>query len=186
MPTAGAWQEFVTPDDSFCAIESDKPLLVMKYALADGPDLGPFMMTLPPVEQYSNDYVFYAPVTFSTNFIAIFVAPEYFEPEKIFVDDISQELAQWTTINCPNGAVCGYAAYVSLGVGDHRLYHSDPLAKIGVAVYGFDFHNSYGYPGDLQPVPIQCEYDRELMITIVRHISYFVLSGYCKLLTRII
>ena len=128
LATAGAWQEFMTPDDSFCVIESDKPLLVVEFALGyDQFSIGdPFMMMVPAVEQYNNDYFFNSPAEFSLNFITIFVTPENFWPENIFVDDISQEQANWTTIHCLNKTVCGYAAYASLEAGDHRLYHSDP------------------------------------------------------------
>ena len=163
LATAGAWQEFMTPDDSFCVIESNKPLLVVEFALGRTTDIyfnrtgDPFMMMIPPVEQYSNNYVFNAPSEYTTNFITIFVTPEYFEPDKIFVDDISQEQTVWTTIHCQDGTVCGYAAYASMETGDHRLYHSDPVAKIGAAVYGFNIGVSYGYAGGLQPVAMKCK-----------------------------
>ena len=158
LATAGAWQEFMTPNDSFCVIESDKPLLVVEFALGGGLDgVGdPFMMMLPPVEQYSNDYFINAPAEFSTNYITIFVTPEDFEPENIFVDDISQEQANWTTIHCLDRTICGYAAYASLEAGDHHLHHSDPLARIGVSVYGFAGDTSYGYPGGIV-ASIQCK-----------------------------
>ena len=162
LATAGDWQEFRTPDDSFCVIESDKPLLVAEFSLGtleDGLDINgdPFMMMIPPVEQYGNDYVFNVLSRFPSNFVTIFVPPEYFEPENIFLDGINQEEANWTVIQCLDGTVCGYAAYASLEAGDHRLYHSDPQARIGVSAYGFGRDVSYGYPGGLQLVPIQCK-----------------------------
>ena len=158
MITAGAWQEFTTPVNSFCVIESDNPLLVVEFGLGGDIDgIGdPFMMMIPPIEQYSNTYVFNVLSEFSTNYITMFVTPEHFEPEKIFLDNLRQEEAIWTTIYCLDGTVCGHTAYASLEAGEHHLYHSDSLAMIGVAVYGFNTHNSYGYPGGLQLVPIQC------------------------------
>ena len=158
LATAGAWQEFNTSANSFCVIESNNPLLVVEFGLGNGYDgIGdPFMMMIPPIEQYSNGYVFNVLPEFSTNFITIFVSPEDFEPENIFVDDTSQEGADWTTIYCADGTVCGHATYASLEAGEHRLYHGDTLAKVGVAAYGFNSFNSYGYPGGLQLTPIQC------------------------------
>ena len=160
LVTAGAWQEFTTPNNSFCVIESNNPLLVVEFGLAHNIDsIGdPFMMMIPPIEQYSNTYVFNVLSEFSTNYITMFVTPQYFQPEKIFVDDMSQEEAVWTTIYCLDGTVCGHAAYASLEAGEHRLYHNDTFAMIGVAVYGFNAYNSYGYPGGLQLIPIQCMY----------------------------
>ena len=158
LATAGAWQEFSTPANSFCVIESNNPLLVVEFGLGSGLDsIGdPFMILIPPIEQYSNNYVFNVPSEFSTNYVTMFVSPENFEPEKIFVDDMSQEGANWTPIHCTDGTVCGHAAYASLEAGDHHLYHNDTSAKIGVAAYGFIGSNSYGYPGGLQLTPIQC------------------------------
>ena len=158
LATAGAWQEFTTPANSFCMIESNNPLLVVEFGLGNGLDsIGdPFMMMIPPIEQYTNSYVFNVLSEFSTNFITMFVTPEHFEPEKIFVDDISQEGASWTTVYCADGTVCGHAAYASLEAGEHQLYHNDTSAVIGVAAYGFNSHNSYGYPGGLELTPTQC------------------------------
>ena len=163
LATAGAWQEFTTPANSFCVIESSNPLLVVEFGLsfrADRITGDPFMMMIPPIEQYSNGYVFIVPSDFSINYITMFVTPEYFQPEKIFVDDISQEGADWTTIYCTDGIYCadGHVAYASLEAGEHHLYHNDTSAVIGVVVYGFRFAASYGYPGGLQLSPIQCMY----------------------------
>ena len=158
LATAGAWQEFMTPANSFCVIESNNPLLVVEFGLANAfDDIGdPFMMMIPPIEQYRNGYVFNVLSEFSTNYITMFVTPEHFEPERIFVDDISQEGANWTTIYCADGTVCGHAAYASLEAGEHQLHHNDTSAMIGVAAYGFNSYNSYGYPGGLELTPIQC------------------------------
>ena len=158
LVTAGAWQEFITPANSFCVIESNNPLLVVEFGLGNEHDgIGdPFMMMIPPIEQYSNGYVFNVLPEFATNYITIFVTPDYFEPENILVDDSSQEGNDWITIYCTDGIVCGYAAYASLEAGEHQLYHNDTSAMIGVAAYGFNSYNSYGYPGGLQLTPIQC------------------------------
>ena len=166
LVTAGAWQEFTTPDDSFCIIESDNPLLVVEFGLGVGLDnIGdPLMMMIPPIEQYSNSYVLNVLADFSTNFITMFVTPEHFQPERIFIDDMSQEQAIWTTIYCLDGTECGYAAYASLVGGEHRVFHIDTSARIGVAVYGFNTANSYGYPGGLQLAPIQRMYDMHVYI----------------------
>ena len=151
---------FRSSANSFCVIESNNPLLVVEFGLGNGYDgIGdPFMMMIPPIEQYSNAYVFNVLPEFSSNYITIFVSPEHFEPEKIFVDDMNQEGANWTTIYCTDRTVCGYSAYASLEAGEHRLYHSGTSAMIGVVTYGFNTYNSYGYPGGLQLTPLQCRH----------------------------
>ena len=105
----------VVPNNTFCAIESNNPILVVQYALgqlSDGILGDPFMMTLPSIAHYSNNFAVIVPSEFPSSVIAIYVPPEYYQPEGIFVDEISQSNAEWTSIHCANQAVCGYSAYV--------------------------------------------------------------------------
>ena len=153
LSIAGNWQEFQIYPFSFCTIESSAPILVTQFALGLGLDNitgDPFMMMIPPVEQYSNNYVLNALSNFSTNYITIYVATEYYQPNRIFVDDTSQAGSSWTSVYCSNSLLCGYITRVSLRASEHRLYHQDSHARIGVSAYGFSYANSYGYPGGLK------------------------------------
>ena len=160
LSTAGSWQEFEALASSFCSIESNNPVLVMEYAKGFVLDnIGdPFMTMIPPVEQYSNNYVFNVLPEFTTNYITIYVAPEYYQPERIFVDDSNLFTNSWTAVYCSTGALCGYVTGRNLSAGEHRLYHTDADARVGVSAYGFNTHNSYGYPGGLQLIPVRCKY----------------------------
>ena len=161
LRSAGFWQEFSTPAMSFCSIDSNKPLLVMEFSLGFEHDsLGdPFMMMVTPTRQFSNNYVFHVLPEFSTNYITVAVTPDDFEPRNIHVDDVDLENAVWNTVYCSDTTVCGYVTYVTLTPGQHRLYHSDVSAHIGVSAYGFKYHNSYGYPGGLETVPVHSKYN---------------------------
>ena len=158
LPLAGSWQEFSTPVGSFCSITSNNPLLVMQFGLGNGYDRvgDPFMMMITPVEQYSNNYVFDVLPEFISNYITIYVTPDNFVPQEIFVDDTSLENVEWTEVYC-SAVICGYISYVTLAPGEHRLYHRDVTAHIGVSAYGFNNFNSYGYPGGLRLEPVQCK-----------------------------
>ena len=157
LSSAGSWKEITLSSNSYCVIESNNPVLVVQFSLSHSVDQvgDPFMMMLPPIGQYSNNYNFITLPEFKKNFITIFVTPKHYQPDKIFVDGSSQEEAEWTTIYCADSTVCGYTAYITLTAGDHRLYHRDLSATIGVSIYGFNVTNSYGYPGGLQAVPMQ-------------------------------
>ena len=150
LTSAGSWIEFRTNDNTFCSIESNNPLLVMEFSLGGSVDgVGdPFMMMIPSVDQYTNNYVFDSPSEFS-NHITILVTPQYYQPEQILVDGVSQENANWSAVHCASGSVCGYSAYVTLEPGDHHVWHSDPCAKLSVLMYGFVLHNSYGQPAGI-------------------------------------
>ena len=159
LATAGSNQAFQISSNNFCSIESNSPILVMQFATANARDgVGdPFMMMIPPVEQYSNNYVLNVLSSFSTNYITIYVASRYYQPNRIFVDNVSQQSATWTPVRCVNNSICGYINRVSLVAGEHSLSHQDPEARVGVSAYGFNNYNSYGYSGGLKLTPIQCK-----------------------------
>ena len=150
LTSAGNWTEFMTNDNSLCSIESNNPLLVMEFTRGSTTDgVGdPFMMMIPSVDQYTNNYLFHSPSEFS-NYITILVTPQYYQPEQILVDGVSQENANWAAVYCANGSVCGYCAYVTLEPGDHHVWHSDSCAKVSVLMYGFVPANSYGQPAGI-------------------------------------
>ena len=160
LSTAGSWQEFSALANSYCSIESNNPVLVMEYAKGYNLDsIGdPLMTMIPPVEQYSNNYVFNVLPEFGTNYITVYVAPEYFQPERIFVDNSNLLNNSWTAVYCSTGTLCGYVTRQSLSAGEHSLYHEDTDGRVGVSAYGFNRYNSYGYPGGLELTPILCEY----------------------------
>jgi len=157
LSAAGSWEEFQALENSFCSIESNNPVLVMEYAQGFALDnVGdPFMTMIPPVEQYSNNYVLNVLPEFSTNYLTIYVAPEFFQPERIFVDNSSLISANWTAVYCSTSTLCGYITRENLTAGEHSLYHQDAGARVGVSAYGFNEFNSYGYPGGLQLIPVQ-------------------------------
>ena len=107
-----------------CAIESSSPVLVVQFASVQNAytmNEDPFIMMVPPIEQYGNHYVIHVPTNTSTNFISIYVAPVYFQPEKIYIDQNSQ--TAWRSIYCMDQSLCGHSATISVEPGDHRVYH---------------------------------------------------------------
>ena len=154
LSSAGDWKTIVIEGNtsSYCVIESNKPLLVVQFALSYQIDNtgDPFMMIIPAIEQYDNDYNIFMPPEFSEQFVSLYVTPEYYQPDMIYIDEVSQEGADWAVINCTDTTICGYATYAELPAGTHRVYHANSRATIGVSVYGFNQTNSYGVPGDLR------------------------------------
>ena len=157
LSSAGSWVEVRISADSFCSIESSNSILVFEFGLGNDLDSvgDPFMTMIPPVEQYGNNYVFSVLSDFSTNFITVHVAPEFFQPDRIFVDNMSLQTSSFTEVYCTGSVICGFITRIPLPPGEHRLFHQDANANIGVVAYGFNAFNSYGYPGGLQLIPIQ-------------------------------
>lgn len=152
LSSAGSWQQVILADNSHCSIEASAPVLVTQFAYgqqADGVSADPFMVMIPPIDQFSNRYVFNVLSTFRANYIIIYVSPQYYQRERIFLDGTNLVSWQWTTVRCSDGTVCGYITGRSMSAGSHILYHDDLYARIGLIVYGFDSYDSYGYPGGL-------------------------------------
>ena len=152
LTSPGDWEEIETGNDSFCAIKSNNPVLLVQYMLGYAVDriIGdPSLMMVPAIEQYTNNYVFPKVSGFDLNALTVFVTPEYYQPDMIYIDDVSQEGANWTIINCTDNSICGYATYADWSAGTHRLYHRNESARIGALVYGGSRIISYAYQGGL-------------------------------------
>ena len=152
LTSAGDWEEIETDSGTFCAIKSNNPVLLVQYMLGytvDGIIGDPALMMVPAIEQYTNNYVFPRVSGFRFNALSVFVTPEYYQPDMIYIDDVSQEGADWTAINCTDNSICGYATYADWSVSTHRLYHRNESARIGALVYGASSSISYAYQGGL-------------------------------------
>ena len=154
---AGNWRELIISPQSFCNIESSAPIFIAQFAVGSTTqrESDPFMMMIPPVEQYSNNYAFNS-ISGYINYVTLYVASKYYQPERIFIDATSQINSEWTTLYCFNSSdICGYITRISLPAGDHTLFHQDANASVGASVYGFKYFDSYGYPAGLKLT--QCE-----------------------------
>ena len=150
---AGSSYEFHIPQNMFCSIQASNPVLLVQFAIGASREPSqygdPFMMMIPPVEQYSNNYTFATQSGFQ-NAITVTVTSEFFNAEDIVLNGNSLNSAYWTEIYCSTQTVCGYGTQVSLSVGQNFIYHRDPTAKLGTNVYGFMRGRSYGYPAGMQ------------------------------------
>ena len=154
---AGRSHEFHISQNMFCSLQANNPLLLVQFAIGGDVEPSgygdPFMMMIPPVEQYRNNYTFVTQSGFQ-NAITVTVTSEFFNPDNIVLNGSSLSGANWTEIYCSTQTVCGYATRVSLSVGRNFIYHRDPTARLGTFVYGFARHGGYGYPAGMQLVPI--------------------------------
>ena len=146
---AGRSYEFHIAQNMFCSLQASNPVLLVQFAIGGGREPSgygdPFMMMIPPVEQYSNNYTFVTHSVFQ-NAITVTVASEFFNSEDIILNGNSLDSAIWTKIYCSTQTVCGYGTQVSVSIGRNFIHHRAPTAKLGTFVYGFRRHISYGYP----------------------------------------
>ena len=154
---AGSSYEFHIAQNMFCSIQASSAILLVQFAIGasrEPSEYGdPFMMMIPPVEQYSNNYTFATQSGFQ-NAVTVTVASEFFNSEDIVLNGNSLNSANWTEIYCSTQTVCGYGTRMFISVGRNFIYHRDPTARIGTFVYGFLRGRSYGYPAGMQLAPI--------------------------------
>jgi len=156
---AGSSYGFYIAQNMFCSIQATSPVLLVQFAIGGAREPSsygdPFMMMIPPVEQYRNNYTFVTQSGFQ-NAITIIVASRALNSADVVLNGSSVTSATWTEIYCSTQAddVCGYGTRVSVNVGRNFIYHRSPTAKIGTFVYGFLQGIGYGYPAGMQLVPI--------------------------------
>lgn len=130
-------------------ITSDQPILVAQYSNGrtfDGITGDPFMMLIPPFEQFLGGYTVSTPASgFVFNHINV-VAPSA-AVGAITLDGSPIPSSSFVTI----GSSGFSGAQLSVSLGSHTL--SGPL-PFGVFVYGFNTDDSYGYPGGLSLAPV--------------------------------
>jgi hypothetical protein len=124
-------------------ISADKPVLVSQYSNSssfDGVTSDPFMMLIPPFEQFLGSYTVTTPATGFTNYINV-VAPTS-SIGSVLLDGVAIPAAAFTPI--PGSSFSG--AQRQVAQGSHRLTGSLPF---GAFMYGYASFDSYGYPGGL-------------------------------------
>lgn len=193
------WIEYVTTPPNgrpcvanfvrkFCSIQASKPVIVAHYSQGytvdmqctsdDYPELGdPFMILIPPVVQYINNYTIMAITAaagpFPQRYVSVSVYREYFQPNQIMMDDVVIEptASEWNEIYCSDGEVCGYGIYRTFGMGDHTVYHNNENAGLSVQTYGFQQQNSYGFPGGMEMQPLSGTLSHLLVICKIMFIA---------------
>ena len=154
---AGISYEFHIAQNMFCSVQASSPILLVQFAIGASREPlyygDPFMMMIPPVEQYSNNYTFVTQSGFQ-NAITVTVEAEFFNTDDTVLNGSSLNSANWTEIFCSNQTLCAYGTRVALSVGTNFIYHRNVTARLGTFVYGFLQDVSYGYPAGMQLAPI--------------------------------
>ena len=160
--------EFVTDGPEYCCIESSRPISVMQYAVGHSYDetrkthgeLGdPFMILIPPVEQYINNVTFTTDLNVNDQFnrgdyISITVPLQFFNTSMIVLDGSDLSGLTWYRIQCSNGQLCGMGTNTNVTRGFHRLAHLSPNGMFFVSIYGWGNETSWGFPGGFAMRPI--------------------------------
>ena len=125
-------------------IKTNRPVLVAQYANGQGFDntnADPFMMLIPPSEQFLPSYTVSTPANnFATNFMNVVIPTAAVGSLKM--NGITVAPSFFTAIPNTNHS----SAQLAVPVGSH-LFSSD--VPFGIYSYGFNVFDSYGYPGGM-------------------------------------
>ena len=166
-------QRFELNSQSYCYIQSDRPLLVMQYGFSHEHDNNhqfgdPNMVLVAPISQYLNKHVFTTNVSmytrqnddFTSHYISVTVLAMYFVPNAILLDGTPLEpnVTKWSIINCSQNDPCGYGISKRVNIGTHTVQHTNPNASINVIVYGWRIEKGYAYPAGYGMNPVGGEW----------------------------
>lgn len=135
----GRWIERILTTQS--VVTSNKPILAAQFANGSGFSGNPgdpFMMLIPPLEQFLPKYTVTTVSGYVTHYINI-IAPTSIVGT-LTLDGVAVPAASFTAI----GSTGFSGAQVQVNTGTHNLFGTLPF---GVFMYGFNNDDSYGYPG---------------------------------------
>ena len=154
----------------FCCIESEFPVTVMQYTKSytagDISSRGhPAMLYVPPVTQYLNDFtVTTNQLQTSTNgYISYAISSQFFsntvDSRNLLINGTNfTPDSGYSHIYCSDySKVCGYGAYSSLSIGDHRVQYDRNNSGFFLFVYEVDNDVSLEYPAGLELEAIGCK-----------------------------
>ncbi|CAH1245916.1 FCGBP [Branchiostoma lanceolatum] len=117
---------------------------------ADNTATDPFMLMIPPLQQFAADYTFATTQLISdpsslTHHVNIAIQDSEKGGLRLDGNPLDPSLT-WTPI--PGTTWSG--ARLDIPDGTHTLVHTSPIVTFGIFVYGFTSPESYGYPGGLR------------------------------------
>ena len=133
----------VAPDDVYCIVVSDQPIMVTLIGASENYDDSygdPFMMIVPPVEQFYSNVSFIPNTDFGNSFVNIFSLDASVDIDGKYVNN-------WVEVLSLDNSLLGYVAQVDVVVADEAMslqVSSNTALSFVANVYGFNFSTGYG------------------------------------------
>ena len=150
------FRELVIGD--YALIQSNNPIGVFQFSRSfktdNVLDSDPFMMWVPPYEQYRDSYAV-VPLPFDpliegtvngrvayVNYTNIAVPAEYFNASMITFNNNPINASEFSAIRRADDSIWGYGARLTLDIGAQVIQHQDSDAALSVTMYGFSNQQS--------------------------------------------
>ena len=143
---SGSHKVFSVRTDNSCYLESNKPILItqmMSGAGIKGSSGDPAVSVLPPIEQYTNEVVFYSCILNQNEFMNNSYINIVLQIKDIIVMDGLPLNIKWETISNFDGEIAGYSASLSVSDDVHYI-HSKNGVPFHILVYGYEENNFVG------------------------------------------
>ena len=156
--------------DDFSLIQSNSPVGVFQFSRSYKTDnvriSDPFLLSVPPYEQYRNSYavatapfdpsiegIIWGQVAY-VNYTNIAVPSEYFDASMITINNNPINASDFSVIRRADNSTWGYGAQLLLDEGAQIIRHQDPNAALLVTLYGFSNQQSWGCTGGTGLAPV--------------------------------
>ena len=153
--TINAGNSFTVTYQIYCAIHSNKEILVAQYSPGsryDGRTGDPMMMLVPAVIHYSNEINLSTISSGYNDYINIIVLKEYYQPSMMYwiTEGVRRSLQSqsWNPITF-NQVTEAYYTQLSISNGPVTIIHTTTNALMSAVVYGFASREAYGHSGGL-------------------------------------
>lgn len=152
-----------------CYFESNNPILLVQFSrsslLDNNLNSDPFMVVIPPVEQYRSNYLIRTFATSDENLPAGLhylnvLLPGEFSPTQVYLDGqpISEDITiQSIVCDVELETICAYTLRLQITEATHTLSHADPSARLNAVVYWYSFRIGQGYFAGMMQLPIACK-----------------------------
>ena len=164
----GSTDTMLISDDS-CYFESNNPVLLVQFSrsslLDSNLNSDPFMVVIPPVEQYRSNYIIRTFATSDQNspagehYLNILLPGDY-NPALVYLN--GQPIIEGATIqsivcDVELETICAYTLQLQITEATHTLSHADPSARLSAVVYWYSFRVGQGYFAGMMQQPIACK-----------------------------
>ena len=153
--------------ERYCKFMSNKPVLLVQFAVASSVDnvsADPFMMIIPPFEQYRNKYLipifeprYERDLSYFVN--VVLITDNQTDLDLMLLDGLRVN-ADWTQIFCDfDQHHCAYGAQLDVNVSDasYILSHVNPEVLFSATVYSFGVRIGQGYAAGFNQKPVACK-----------------------------
>ena len=151
--TIDAGNSFTVTHQIYCAIHSNKEILVAQYSTGssyDGRLGGPMIVLVPATDHYQSKINLSTISSDFNNYISIIVLKEYYQPSMMYwiTGGVKRSLLSqsWTAIKF-NQVTEAYYTQLSVANGPITIMHTTANALMSAVVYGFDYRRGYGHSG---------------------------------------